>query len=84
VGDSRDYKLDLSGGPRPAANGVEQPSSGSARPYLSIHFACCGVYMRICRAADGKTYQGRCPRCGQPVRFVVGPGGTDARFFVVH
>jgi hypothetical protein len=55
-----------------------------ARPYLSVHFACCGVYQRIYRDLDARSYHGRCPRCGKPVRFVVGPGGTDSRFFVVH
>lgn len=79
--DPRDYKLDLSSGDQSQNQGQ---SAAGARPYVSVHFACCGVYLRIYRSADGKTYQGRCPKCGQPVRFVVGPGGTDARMFVVH
>jgi hypothetical protein len=78
VSDPRDYKLDLSGGGRPP-----DVASG-ARPYISVHFACCSVYLRIYRSADGTSYIGRCPRCGQSVRFVVGPGGTEARFFVVE
>ena len=77
MNDSPAYKLDLS----PAA----RPSGGqSGRPFISVHFACCGVYIRIYRAADGSAYRGRCPRCGQPVNFVVGAGGTDCRFFVVR
>ena len=76
--DPRDYKLDLS----PAA---APPSPGHAkRPFLSVHFACCGAYQRIYRDADGKQYSGRCPRCGRPVRFPVGQGGTAARFFTVR
>ena len=82
--DDRDYKLELSaaaaGEPSPA------PADGNAtgRPFVSVHFACCNVYVRIYRSPDGKSYRGHCPRCAKPVNFVVGPGGTDARTFVVE
>ena len=56
----------------------------TGRPFLSLNFACCNVYQRIYRSADGTNYQGRCPRCGKPVRFEIGPGGTDARSFTVY
>jgi len=56
----------------------------SARPFVGVHFKCCGVYARIYRSADGQFYRGRCPRCALQVTFRVGQGGTDARFFVVH
>ena len=46
--------------------------------------ACCGVYQRIYRSPDGTRYEGHCPKCAKPVRFKVGAGGTDARFFVVE
>jgi hypothetical protein len=79
--DPRDYKLDLSTQPdRADANAP----ANSSRPYISVHFACCGVYQRIYRSADRKRYEGHCPRCARPVRFLVGPGGTDARQFVVE
>jgi hypothetical protein len=42
------------------------------------------VYVRIYCSPDGKSYRGHCPRCAKPVNFVVGPGGTDARTFVVE
>ena len=77
MGDPRDYKLDLSSRPAPPA------APPTARPFLSVHFACCGAYQRIYRDADGKTYRGRCPRCAKAVRFVVGEGGTSARHFTV-
>jgi hypothetical protein len=70
------YKLDLS------SAGQAQPAR--RKPYLSVHFACCGVYTRIYRCPDGSAYRGRCPRCGKPVNFLIGPGGTDCRFFVVR
>lgn len=59
------------------------PDANSPRPYLSIHFACCGVYTRIYKSADGKHYRGHCPRCARPVQFQVGDGGTTCRTFVV-
>jgi hypothetical protein len=77
-GDPRDYKLDLSTG----ATGPQAPTR--ARPFLSVHFACCGAYQRVYRDSDGKTYRGRCPRCAKAVRFVVGEGGTSARYFTVR
>jgi hypothetical protein len=77
MGDPRDYKLDISGL-------ASQPGSShrpQSRPFLSVLFDCCNVYQRVYRSGDGKTYQGRCPRCGSTVSFKVGEGGTAARFF---
>jgi hypothetical protein len=83
--DPRDYKLELSGA---HAGGLPRPhrpdAVPSARPYLSVQFACCGVYQRIYRAPGGNCYQGRCPRCGKSVRFPIGPAGTSHRFFIVR
>ena len=62
---------------------AESQDGSTPKPFLSVQFFCCSVYQRIYRSADGKTYQGRCPKCGKPVRFVVGPGGTGARSFIV-
>jgi hypothetical protein len=77
--DPRDYKLELSS----ASSGEPQTSSHAPRPYLSIHFACCNVYQRIYRNAEGTAYTGHCPRCALPVRFPIGQGGTSSRFFRV-
>ena len=95
MSDPRDYKLDLggAGGAAPsetpdrsgtAAGGASGVKLNTQRPYLSVHFACCGVYQRVYRSPDGTAYSGRCPRCAVPVRFVVGQGGTAARSFVVR
>ena len=80
--DPRDYKLDLSG-PVSDSGHAAAPARPQAKPFLSVHFACCGVYQRIYRDAKGLHYTGHCPRCARPVRFAVGPGGTSARCFTV-
>jgi hypothetical protein len=77
--DPRDYRLDISGMKPPARNGAAE-----SRPFLRIHFACCNVYSRIYRNSDESAYEGRCPKCARPIKFVVGQGGTDQRFFVVE
>ena len=58
-----------------------QDGKGSPRPYIGIHFECCGVYARVYRRHDQTTYAGRCPRCLRPVRVRVGPDGTNTRLF---
>ena len=86
MSDPRDYSVEISGADGDAtANAAREVGTAAPnRPYLSVHFACCGVYQRVYRDRDGKSYHGRCPRCGTPVRFVVGQGGTPARSFVVR
>ena len=76
--DPRDYKLDVSSLPK-----QDLPQASAARPFLSVRFDCCGVYQRIYRDSSGRSYSGRCPKCGNPVKFAVGADGTDARFFRV-
>lgn len=81
MNDPRDYKLEIS-----SLSALEVSDAGGAnpgRPFLSVHFACCSVYVRIYRSTDGKTYAGRCPKCAKPVTFAVGDAGTTARSFVV-
>lgn len=77
--DPRDYKVEISG--LEAGGEAKSPKN---RPYLSIHFACCGVYSRIYRNREETAYTGFCPKCAKPVKFLVGDGGTDERFFVVE
>ncbi|MHC4217574.1 MAG: hypothetical protein ACYSU7_03875 [Planctomycetota bacterium] len=57
-------------------------TAGPRRPFLAVWYRCCHVYGRMYRNADETEYSGRCPRCGSPVRAVIGPDGTDHRFFM--
>ena len=81
--DPRDYRLDLSS-QSVHSGAAEQGDRSARRPFVSVHFTCCGVYTRVYRTADGTAYRGRCPRCGVAVNFRVGENGTSARFFTVH
>lgn len=79
--DPRDYKLEISS-LKPQAAPADQPRE--PRPYLSVLFKCCSVYQRVYRNNDATQYEGRCPKCARPIRFRVGQGGTNDRFFVVE
>jgi hypothetical protein len=73
-------RLDLSSEPPPPPAEEAPP----ARPYLGVHFACCGVYSRIYRNAEQTAYAGHCPRCTRSVQVNIAPGGSDQRFFTVY
>ncbi|CAN5431575.1 hypothetical protein BH09PLA1_BH09PLA1_35230 [soil metagenome] len=75
--DDRDYKLELSSAKK------QEPITKNARPFLSVHFACCNVYCRIYRNLDGTCYEGRCTRCARSITFGIGSDGTDSRSFIV-
>ncbi|MCC7191291.1 MAG: hypothetical protein IT444_00795 [Phycisphaeraceae bacterium] len=77
---SPDYILDIQG-LKPPAPAEATPAPMRGRPWLAVKWRCCATYSRIYRNADGSAYEGRCPKCGTPVRARVGPGGTDHRFF---
>ena len=51
------------------------------RPWLAVHWRCCGTYSRVYRNKSATAYEGRCPRCGRAVRVAIGPDGTSSRFF---
>jgi hypothetical protein len=83
--DDRDYKLELSSvAPTKPARPSDAPPS--TKPHLNVHFAfaCCNIYLRVYRSADGQSYRARCPKCAKAVTFQVQRGGTDARIFRVE
>jgi len=66
-----------------SAQGLEQTPGITAegKKFLGIKFSCCGLYARIYVNRDGTAYEGRCPRCLQPIKIKIGQGGTSTRFF---
>lgn len=79
----------LHGGPSGNGGGGDGPpgvggaGGAGARPWIGVRFVCAGAYLRVARNKEGTGYQAMCPRCGKRIRFRVGPGGTDQRFFEV-
>jgi hypothetical protein len=61
----------------------KRSSKGEGRSFLGINFECCGIYSRIYKHHSGKYYAGNCPKCGKPVKILIGKGGTGSRFFDV-
>lgn len=85
--DDKDYILDIRGvEPKDADlsdyKEIEKDApSLEKRPYVCVHFECCGVYARIYRNKKGTAYEGWCPKCCRKVRIKIGPNGVDTRFF---
>lgn len=85
-----DYIVDIDGlgavsGGAVSGGAKDAGSSGGSlrgRPWLAVQWKCCRRYSRIYRNRAGTAYEGRCPKCGAPVKAVIGEGGTSARFFV--
>jgi len=78
--------LDLSSDPEPLPKPEEpaSPEQKERRKFIGVKFNCHGVYVRIYINKTGTAYEGRCPKCFRPVKFKVGEGGTDHRFFEVY
>ncbi len=70
--------------PHPLPDGVMQARAAAEGRFLGVHFACCDAYARIYPNRQNSAYVGHCPRCAKKVEFAIGPGGTDARFFVAQ
>lgn len=70
--------------------GEERPESGNSgaggsgggpKPFVGIHFKCCGIYCRIYKNRRQDAYEGACPKCHKRVKLPIGEGGTNIRFF---
>lgn len=71
--------ISLLEGPPPGGRG----GGAEGRPWIGVRFLCAGAYVRVSRNKEGTAYHAMCPRCGKRIRFRVGPGGTNQRFFEV-
>ncbi|MEM1214020.1 MAG: hypothetical protein AAGI68_17180 [Planctomycetota bacterium] len=79
-----DYQVEISGmqGHSGALGGGQTSDAEvGGRPWIAVTFECCSVYTRVYRNRQGTAYEGRCPKCGSPVKAAIGPGGTATRFF---
>ena len=56
----------------------------TARNFVGVHFTCCDVYTRVYINRDQTAYEGNCPKCAKRVRLLIGPGGTESRFFTAR
>jgi hypothetical protein len=71
-------------GPAAPGRGGQLRGHDRGRPWLAVHWRCCGAYSRVYRNASATAYEGRCPKCGRAVRVTIGPGGTNNRFFEAY
>lgn len=69
--------------PEAQISSAPDPRTAQGRPWLGVHFLCANMYTRVYRNHQGSAYVANCPRCGKAVRFRVGAGGTQGRFFEV-
>jgi len=70
--------------PPPVPEELPPPEKKEHRKFIGVKFNCCGIYVRIYVNKDGTAYEGRCPKCFRPVKFTIGNGGTDHRFFEAY
>jgi hypothetical protein len=83
-GERLNLTSDPEASPAEAAGPPPTASQGAAsRPYVAIHFACCGVYTKIYQNKNGTAYHGACPKCCRPATIRISDDGTDDRYFVV-
>ncbi len=82
--DPRDYHLDIRSQKLDLPDRATVEADEKGRPYLSVMFACCNVYLRVYRKPGEDQYAARCPKCLRSITFRVGEGGTARRTFVVE
>ena len=78
-----DYIVKIEGLATPDASRESRQDAAAhvGRPWIAVRWQCCSTYSRIYRNRQGTAYEGRCPKCGTPAKAMIGPGGTNNRFF---
>ncbi len=75
-------------GPSASNNGPSSNNGGAnargQRKFVGVKFDCCATYARIYINREQTAYVGNCPRCAKQLRLLIGPDGTDSRFFTVR
>ena len=89
MGSDRDYIVEISGlegaeGSLGGSSAKDASGAEAGKPWLSVFWKCCHTYSRVYRNRKGDAYEGRCPKCGSPVRATIGPGGVSTRFFTAE
>ncbi len=54
------------------------------RPWISVLFECCRVYLRIYLNRNRTAFVGWCPKCKAKVEVKADPDGSSDRFFSVR
>lgn len=70
-------QIDLTSQPPSSADSA----ASGARRFIGVHFTCCDVYNRVYINRQHTAYEGHCPRCARAMRVLIGPGGSNSRFF---
>ena len=79
-----DIVLESDGTLRDASATPASAEQAGDRPWIGIHFQCCGIYTRVYRQREATSYEGRCPRCAAKVSLRVGPDGVASRVFTAR
>ncbi len=60
---------------------MEQEEKKKERKFIGVNFKCCNIYQRVYINSTGTGYWGACPKCARQVKFTIGSGGSESRFF---
>ncbi|GJQ25982.1 MAG: hypothetical protein HBSAPP02_10140 [Phycisphaerae bacterium] len=60
---------------------AQESAAAASRPWIGIHFACCGHYIRVYRRPNETRYVAKCPNCHRRAVLKVAANGTSARIF---
>jgi hypothetical protein len=57
--------------------GADKRGREAERPWIGVHFECCGIYARVYRDVSADRYESRCPKCAAPITIRVSPDGVS-------